>query len=158
MPDIFIPELDSPILFRARPVAIPADLRPLWRMRAVLLLRRKCCRQGRSSLARIHVLNWALRTSEAGRQLVQAIEGTVSPDAVLVRIEPSLNRAVDLARGHGLIRQVGGDRIELTPGGRQFAETILNDPVVFGREKHFCERIGLHATEAFVNRIFNRGN
>ena len=157
MLDPLIPELDVPVIFRHRPLSVPGDLRPAWRISVILLLLRKCCRQGRSSLRRLHVLSWAIKDEQVANALVRAIDGEVPPGTVLVRIEPALNRAVDLARGHGLIQRQSSDRVELTVDGKDFADNILNDKLVLGYEKLFAERIRFSVTEDFVTRMFEPG-
>ena len=157
MSDPLIPELDVPVVFRQRPISVPGDLRPAWRICVIVLLLQKCCRQGRSSTRRLHVLSWAVRDVEVGRALVRAIGGEVPPDTVLVRIEPALNRAVDFAIGEGLIRRQSSDRVELTADGKELAETIMKDTVVLGTEKAFAESIRFNVTEDFVKKMFERG-
>lgn len=157
MAEPFIPELDVPVIFRERPIAVPGDLRPAWRISVIVLLLRKCCRQGRSSIRRLHVLSWAVRNPHVGNALVRAVGGQVPPDAVLVRIEPALNRAVDFTIGEGLVRRKGSDRVELTADGNEMADSILADNTVLSREKHFAETIKLSVTEDFVRKMFEQG-
>ena len=157
MTDPLIPEWDVPVIYRQRPISIPGDLRPAWRISVIVLMLRKCCRQGKSSLRRLHVLSWAVRDAEVANALVRAIGGEVPPDTVLVRIEPALNRAVDFAIGEGLIRRQSSDRVELTAEGIDLAETIVNDNIVLGYEKQFVERIRFTVTEDFVKRMFELG-
>lgn len=152
-----IPELDVPILFRRRPVALPGDLRPAWRISLVLVLLRRCCTGGKSSLRRLHVLSWAIRFPHVTTSLLHALGGNVPPDAVIIRIEPALNRAVDFAIGEGLVRRGSKDRIELTNSGKEFADEILSDQLVLGHEKQFVELVRFNVTESFVNAMFDRG-
>jgi len=157
MPDPLIPELDVPVIFRQRPISVPGDLRPAWRISVIVLMLRKCCLQGRSSLRRLHVLSWAVRDAQVANALVRAIGGETPPDTVLVRIEPALNRAVDFAIGEGLLRRQSSDRVELTADGKDFAQDILSNTLVLGYEKQFVERIRFTVTEDFVKRMFELG-
>jgi len=151
-----IPELDAKFIFRRRPVALPGDLRPTWRIGLLMLLLRQCCRQQRSSLTRLHVLNWAVR-SEANRgDLTALLEGRLAPDALIVRFEPAFNRAIDFAIGEGLVNRVDGSRIELTDAGKAFAEEIAMDPNLFIPEKGLVGAIGQKASEALVDNIFGK--
>ena len=154
MSESIIPELATTFIFSKRPVPIPADLRPGWRIGIILLLLIKCCRQQRSSFARLHVLNWGIRTRQSQEQLIQAVEGNLSLNAVLVRYEPSLNRAVDLAIGEQLVNQVSGDHLELTALGLQMANNIDNRQDAYIQEKQFMNCIGKRLTEKLVNQSF----
>lgn len=85
-----IPELETEFLFRRRPIAVPGDLRPSWRIGLLTLLLKRCCRQGRTSLTRLHVLNWAIRTEGNQQALLGLIAGNLRPDALVVRFDPAL--------------------------------------------------------------------
>ncbi|MEP6534296.1 MAG: hypothetical protein ABJF23_03190 [Bryobacteraceae bacterium] len=67
-----IPELKAEFVFRQRPVAIPGDLRIGWRIGLLVLLMNGCCKSGRTSLTRLHVLSWGIRTLESRNALIAA--------------------------------------------------------------------------------------
>ena len=72
---VSVPELDAEFIFRRRPLALPGDLRPRWRIGLLALLLNNCCRQQRSSLTRLHVLNWAVRSEANHENLTALIKG-----------------------------------------------------------------------------------
>jgi len=151
---IDIPELRVPFIFRRRPVSIPADLRPAWRIGLIVLLLKKCCRQGRSSLTRLHVLSWGFVSPDGGSQLIAAAAGRLSPDSLIIRFEPFLIQAVDYAVGEGLIRRQGGGSVELTEGGRRLAEELDADESAFAAEKAVIATIRTGVSEDLVKRMF----
>lgn len=152
--DIEIPELKADFLFRRRPVAIPGDLRPAWRIGLLVLLLNNCCRSGRTSLARLHVLGWGIMTKENRRNLTSAIKGDMSPDTLIVRFDPFLNRALDFAIGEGLVRRNEGSKVELTLSGKNFAEELAQEETAYADEKQFIDSIRQEVTEALVNQMF----
>lgn len=154
-----IPELDVPFTFNRRAMPVPADLRPEWRIGLVLLMLRRGSRGGKSSYARLHVMNWALQGRAGQAQLRQVLDGVIPPDVLYVRFDPALNRAVDLATGEGLLRHVGGDRLELTGPGEIAADAIVGtDSLLTNEQKSLSEFHG-RVTEALVRQLFkaNRG-
>lgn len=151
-----IPELDVEFIFRRRPVAVPGDLRPTWRIGLLTLLLNQCCRQQRSSLTRLHVLNWAVRSDANLEDLTALIEGRLPPDALIVRFDPAFNRAIDFAIGEGLVKRVDGSRIELTVQGKTFAEEIIKDSTIYATEKKLAGVVKLKASEALVDEIFGK--
>jgi hypothetical protein len=151
-----IRELDADFIFRRRPVALPGDLRPTWRIGLLMLLLSQCCRQQRSSLTRLHVLSWAVRSKANHQDLIALIDGKLSPDALIVRFEPACSRAIDFAIGERLIKRVDGSRIELTGSGRTFAEEILMNSSVYSTEKKLVSAIGQKASETLVDNIFGK--
>lgn len=158
MTTLSIPELDTPFIFESRPEAIPGDFRPLWRIGTLLLILLVASRGGKSSLVRLHVLNWAIRTPQNRQNLKNVILGKIKTEAVLVRIEPSLNRAVDLAQGEGLVCRDASSHICLTPRGKSTAETICGEPSVFAEERTFLMEIGKKVTEKLVQHLFTARN
>jgi hypothetical protein len=149
-----VPELATTFLFNKRAIPIPADLRPGWRIAIILLLLKNCCRQQRSSFARLHVLNWGVRTKQSQDALTQAAEGILPPDTLLVRIEPSLNRAVDLAIGEKLLTRAAGDHLELTALGLQIADDIERRDDTYQPERQFMNRLGKRVTEKLIKQVF----
>ncbi|GAB2750337.1 hypothetical protein GCM10027019_31260 [Melaminivora jejuensis] len=151
-----IPELDVDFIFRRRPVALPGDLRPTWRIGLLMLLLSQCCRQQRSSLTRLHVLNWAVRSEANYQELTALIEGRLPPDALIVRFEPAFSRAIDFAIGENLVKRVDGARVELTDNGKEFAEEILKDSSLYIPEKKLTGVLRQRASETLVDNIFGK--
>lgn len=157
MAAMMIPELNVPIVFQHRPTSIPADLRPGWKIGIILLLLRKCCRQNTSSFGRLHVLSWGVRSKDSRLALSKTSNGNMPLDALIVRIEPSVNRAVDYAIGAGLIERLSKDRLKLTSAGIAFADEVDRRKDLFITEKQFMDAIGKKITESLVNQIFKKG-
>ena len=149
-----IPELNTPFLFRARAVDLPADLRPLWRIGIIVLLMKLCCRESKARFRQLHVLNWGVRNKENRELLTQAVTNAVPLDKVLVRIEPSLNRAVDYAVGEGLVERIAGDQLKLTNKGAALADTLQQAKALFQEEKAFMATIKKSVNEKFVGELF----
>lgn len=147
-----IPELDTQFIFRVRPEAIPGDLRPMWRIAALLVIL-LTSRAGKTSFGRLHLLNWAIHSRENRQIIRDVLSRRMAPDAVVVRIEPSLNRAVDLARGEGLV-DVTGNRVLLTARGKTFAVVIWKHPALLADEKDFLQEVKGLLTEQFVRDLF----
>lgn len=151
---IDIPELRTPFVFRRRPVSIPADLRPAWRIGLIVLLLKNCCRQGKTSLTRLHVLSWGFVSQEGRSQLTAAASGSIAPDSLIIRFEPFLLQAVDYAVGEGIIRRDGGGKVELTESGKGLAEDLQADESAFVAEKTLMATIRMKISEDLVNRMF----
>lgn len=154
MANVDLPMLNIPFYFDKRPTPVPGDLRPIWRIYVLLLLLRRCCRQNRSSFARLHVLSWAMLSPENRESLVALVNEEQDPESLIVRVEPSLNRAVDYAIGVGMIRRNDGDRFELTPSGVSAADQIYEQTDCLMVEKAVMDELGKRVTESLVNELF----
>lgn len=147
-------EFDVRFSFKRRPISLPGDLRPTWRIGLLTILMTQCCRQQRSSLTRLHVLSWAIRTKENYEDMLALISGDLSPDSIIVRFDPAVNRAIDFAIGEGFMSRVGGSRIELTALGIKFAKEIFGDVNVYATEKSLASSLKQRVSETLVDSIF----
>ena len=134
--------LDIPFKFRTRPTSLPADLRPTWRLAVLALILERSCKGGRATLRKLHVLNWAIRSKESRGAFLKLLAGDGDPDAAIVRFEPALNRAIDLARGERLVVRESGDRVQLTPLGALFVNEIEKSDNCLVEERNFLRRVG----------------
>lgn len=141
MPSINLSYLDAKIIFRTRPEAIPGDLRPLWRISVILLVLRLSSIGNKSTMRRLYIFNWAILSEENRNKLRELIRGSISPDEIIIRFEPSLSRALDFARGEGLLEFIAGKRVQLTLQGLNAAEELLRNQNILVEEKNFLREI-----------------
>jgi hypothetical protein len=146
---------DRPFVFRERPTPASADLRAVWRLPVVLLLV-GACRSQRATPKQLHVLNWALRSSEGHGALKGFIEGSVRPDQAVVRFEPALDRAVALARGFGLL-DWHGRYWSLTERGRGTLKLLGEEEGTLRAEKEALASLPGPLSQAAVERLLGRG-
>jgi hypothetical protein len=101
--------------FQERPRPVPGHLRSSWRV-SLLLLAVDSCWGRQATWHQAQVVGWALRSRQAMSDFVQLREGAAEPDDIIVRYDPSLDRAIDLAVGFRLLRW-NGMRLGLTSNG-----------------------------------------
>jgi hypothetical protein len=144
--------LDIPFTFRPRPAPVPGDLRPTWRI-ALLLLILLNSRARKASLQKLHVMNWAARSKINRGLIIRYAKGELSKDEVIPRVEPSLNRAIDLARGEGLVSVESGKNLTLTQIGVKAAEEIDKDVECLQTEKFFLKEVRAFANEGNIENL-----
>lgn len=158
--------LDSPYIFRGRPSAVDPDLRPLRRV-TVLLLLIDACRGGAANLEQLHVLDWAVRTEESRRTLLEFLTQHRSPDRAIVRFDPTLDRAVSLAAGCNLLMVTPRNsaettgavlpdfRVELTLHGQAALAELPDD--TFTTERTFLAALPRKLTQTDVRDLYTWG-
>ena len=139
--------------FRRRPMAIAAELRPDWKIGALLLILHLSSRGGKSSLRRLHILNWALRSVKNRAEFEQVREHQQALFSFQFRFEPALGRAINLAVGEKLVEWVGGNRLQITVKGKRWVTDILKDESVMQEERDFLSRIGKSITEPLATEM-----
>lgn len=50
------------ISFVKRPISIPPDYRPMFKVAQIVMILGYCCRSNRSSLLKLHLFSWALKS------------------------------------------------------------------------------------------------
>lgn len=145
--------LNAPFTFRRRPSPVDGDLRPGWRLPVLLLMLANSSRGGRSSFPRLHLMNWALRSTSGRKALLSAIKGLGGPESLLIRYEPGFHRAIAMAAGIGLVRYANGKRVVLTSLGRRAAEVIDSADGLLEPEKAFLRELGYNLTEKLVDQL-----
>ncbi len=110
--------LDAPMDFTARADPISPDFRPERRVAVCMLIIDKS-RAGKASWKAMHVLSWALQSPKRVEMLTNLKNGTNLLDVPMVRFEPALDRALDLALGLGFMTRDGVGPFELTDAGRE---------------------------------------
>ncbi|MGV7205787.1 hypothetical protein [Xanthomonas citri] len=139
----------STLKFKLRPSPVLPEHRPLYKISQVLLTLFLACRSNRSSLLRLHLFNWALKSEERRNQLVVASR-TKRLDLVTWGFDPMLANALTYAKASGLIT-ANAKGYELTDDGELFAKELLSDNEVLVVEKTLLKEIGKSITEAMVD-------
>ena len=148
-----IVEIDVPFSFTERPTPLPGDLRPAWRVSLILLMLFNS-RGQKATFQKLHLLNSACRSKDTRNAFFRYTQGEVRKDEIIPRVEPSLIRAVNLARGEGLIEVEKGRNLKLTPKGQQVAIQLNAIEDCMAVEKQFLRAVGKFATEKNVESLF----
>lgn len=157
------PVFDSPFVFRRRPVAIDPDLRPLRRV-AILLCVVDACRGGVANLEQLHVLDWAIRSDSSRQVLLEYLTGERTAEDSIVRFDPTLDRAVCLAVGAGLLSStqrstdtasVPDYRLQLTEAGERALREL--NPEDFQVERSFLSALPRKLAQTDVRDLFTWG-
>jgi hypothetical protein len=89
-----IDSIRAAFVFRSQPAAVPADLRPEWKIAVLILGLSKSGWAGKMSLKKAHVLNWAVRDDSSRELFLRMMEGDRRLEDIPVRFDPSFNRAL----------------------------------------------------------------
>jgi hypothetical protein len=143
--------LEAPFDFVRQPDPVAASLRPERRVPLVLLLVAKSHGSG-ASWKGLQLLNWAVRHPEHAELLVAFQDERDIPDRPVVRFEPVLDRALDLAAGLGLLEQKTSRVFRLTQAGRNaVAEIEASDALL--RERELLAALRGKITQTQVRRV-----
>jgi hypothetical protein len=128
--------------FIQRPIPIPADYRPMYKIALIVLILRICCRAETSSLLKLHLFSWALTSDDNLTKLREYVTSNFQSDFSVWGIEPALNRALQFAIAENICEVANGKNYKLTEKGNRFYEMIDADNELFSKEKTFLKFIG----------------
>ncbi|MEM6635420.1 MAG: hypothetical protein AAF667_05960 [Pseudomonadota bacterium] len=146
---------DRNFSFERKPSPVPGDLRIGWRLPLTLLMLNSSHGK-KASLAKLNLLNDALRSEKSRQKLGKIINGDTAMIEWRMRVEPAFGRNVDLMTGAQLAEwrvANGKASICLTDRGKEFAKILENDVDSFIAEKTFLKEFSKKITEGFVTQI-----
>jgi hypothetical protein len=143
---------EGPLTFTIRPVPVPGDLRLRWKLALVLLIV-GYSRGKRASIQKLHALNHFIRTSGNRGRILAVVKGTLPSESLVVRFEPALTRALDLAQGEGLIEIDSTGKVKLTSAGEDILNIINSDEELLKDEKEMLRAVAAWATEKEIKHV-----
>jgi len=151
MEELFIKKLS----FTKRPIPIPADYRPMYKIALIVLILKLCCRGGKSILLKLHLFSWALTSKKHASLLTSFINNNFKGEFSVWGIEPALNRALQLATAEKICELNDGKNYVLTSDkGIQFFNMIMADKELLEDEKAFLKSIGKNTiTDSRINTM-----
>lgn len=144
-------QLDVPFRFDEQPDPVPASLRPARRIPLLLLLVAKCHGSG-AHWKVLQLLNWTTKDPRNMELLLALQEHSDIPDRPVVRFEPALDRALDLAVGLGWLEQKTSRAFRLTPDGKSLVADI-EATETFDRERQILDGYSGKMTAAEADRL-----
>lgn len=144
-------QLDVPFDFRRQPEPVAASMRPARRVPLTLLLVGKC-HGAKASWKGLQLLNWATRSRQHMDVLVAIQTHADIPDRPVVRFEPALDRAIDLALGLALLEQPSARVFRLTTQGQALSEALTQSDA-FALERELLALLPRKLTQRETDRL-----
>lgn len=151
MEELFIKKLS----FTKRPIPIPADYRPMYKIAIIVLILKLCCRSDKASLLKLHLFSWALASKKHTALLADYIAKNFVGEFSVWGIEPTLNRALQLATAEKICDIIDGKNYQLSAEkGLQFFNMIMSDNELLVDEKAFLKSLGKNTiTDSRINTM-----
>lgn len=145
--------------FTKRPIPLPAEYRPMYKIALIVMILKYCCRGESSNLLKLHLFSWALASEKNMEELRDYVISNFKTDFSVWGIEPALNRALQLAVAENICDIVSGKNYKLTEKGNKFFEMIKADRELFEIEKTFLTFIGKnHITDSRITAMTQKWN
>lgn len=140
------------VTFSSRPKPLFPGYRPLYKISLILIILKVNSNGGKASLLKLHLFSWALKSLENLETLKELVTSNFQKRILYFGIEPSLNRALNLAVGEGLV-SMEGDKYAITSKGDAFVKRVISDPELFTSEKPVLNLIGKKINESRISQL-----
>lgn len=137
--------------FVRRPSPVLVEHRPLYKITQLLLVLQMSSRGGKSTLPRLHLFNWALKSTDRIQKLVDAAKAKVL-NMTAWGFDPALAIAIRFAVAENLV-EASSTGYQLTEKGRAFIAEVLKDTGAFAPERKLLIQIGKDITEGMVEKV-----
>jgi len=138
--------------FTRRPIPVLSELRPVYKIAQALLILHITGHGGKSSLIKIHLMNWALKRPERALALKRGAEIS-QLHLPIWGFDPAMAIALNLAYQDGLITQTTTGGFALSTAGLVYVKLILADDSILNEEKAALHSIGKRITEKMVTSV-----
>lgn len=137
--------------FVRRPSPVLVEHRPLYKITQLLLVLHMSSRGGKSTLPRLHLFNWALKSTDRIQKLAAAAKAKVL-HITAWGFDPALAIAIRFAVAESLVTPTSTG-YQLSSKGKAFVVEVLKDAGSFSAERKLLEQIGKEITESMVEKV-----
>ena len=141
----------SKLAFNVRPAPVLPEHRRMYKISQILLILELSSRGGKSTLPRLQLFNWALKSRDRQERLATAAK-IQSLNVQAWGFDPALSIALRFADAEMLVNSVSTG-YQITDRGKLFVEDIEKDPELLLQEKEVLRRIGKGVTEGMVDAV-----
>ncbi|PWQ92603.1 hypothetical protein [Leucothrix pacifica] len=145
----------SKVRFNRRPMPLIAEYRPIYKIFQILSILEYSSRGGKSSLIRLHLINWVLKTESRKEELATLAADANIPFKVW-GVDPILNVALQFSVAQKLITQKS-DAYSITFEGKKLLKLAKEQDIEL-RDSSYLGRLGKRITEKMVEEIVNKWN
>lgn len=157
-PEEFL-DLKKPFTFQNTKTPVPADIRPMWRVSIIIIILKVSSKSNRASINKLHFLSSILRSREKMEIFLDVFNNNLHSSNLVVRFDPTLNRAVEIARAEGFVQIESGKTVSMTDKGQEFANKIINDTELFVVEKNYLNNFKpSQLTEKYIDSLIGMKN
>ncbi|WP_306540542.1 hypothetical protein [Dysgonomonas sp.] len=140
------------ISFSKRPISIPPEYRPIFKISQITMILGYCCRSNRSNLLKLHLLSWVLKADSNANIVIKWINDGFKTELPVWGIEPTLNRGLQYAIAEDICQYEKG-KYELTNRGKGLFIAINSDKELLYKEKIILEAIGKKISDDRITNL-----
>lgn len=145
--------MDGRIVFKKKPIPLPAEYRPMYQIALIALVLRYCCRSNTAGLLKLHLFSWCLYSEHNMDIMRSYIANDYRTSPPHWTIDPVLNRAINLAIADGFCKIKQNKKYKLTQKGVDMVSELESDNDLLYNEKSFLKDIGCKISDSKVENM-----
>lgn len=145
--------INNDIVFDPKAEAVPFNYRISYKVSLICLIIGKCCGKRGCSAIKLQMINAAVNTEFARKELLSLTNQVSLSEATLVRFDPAISRAINYAMADELIFRQGNGLLRLSGKGKLLLQEIYNNNDLMIIEKEFFSELSDKLTEEIIETI-----
>lgn len=149
--------LDIPFSFQKRETPLLPQYRVIWGLSILVLILEIGSTRKSSSIKRLHLLNWAIKSNENRQIMSKLIEDRSSIVSEFIKYDPGFTRAIEYAIADNLVEMKNNKTnkpICLIEKGTKLAKEIIATKNCLEEEKTFLRQRGKLITNELAESLF----
>jgi len=149
--------LDVPFSFQKRPNPLSPQYRVIWGLSILVLILEVGSNRKSSSIKRLHLLNWAIKSDENQQQMSKLIENRSSIVSEFIKYDPAFTRAIEYAIADELVEMKNNKKNKplcLIEKGTKLVKEIIAVKSCLEDEKTFLRQKGKLITNELAESLF----
>lgn len=146
-------QIQNDIIFTERAAAVPYNYRISYKVSLICMIIGKCCGKSGCSAIKLQMINAATMSNKAKKELFEIISNPFIVETTLIRFDPAIIRAINLALIEGLIYRQSNRLYRLKDVGKGLVERIYKDDSIMTVEKTLFDELSSKLTEGIITRI-----
>ncbi len=144
---------NSDIIFEAKADAVPYHYRITYRVALICIIIGKCCGKKGCSAIKLQMICAATESQKIQTDLFKLIERELVSETTLIRFDPAVTRAINLALYDNLIFRQSNGLYRLSEKGKKLVEAIYCDNDLMQQEKTLFSKLKNRLHEELIDTI-----
>ena len=145
--------ISNDIIFDAKDSAVPYNYRISYKMALICAIIGKCCGKKGCSAIKLQMISAATTNSKAKDDLLGLLDNPFTSKITVVRFDPAISRAINLAMADGMIFRQSNGLYRLKDKGKSLLNAIYKDEGTLVVEKQLLAELSNRLTEDMIERI-----
>lgn len=145
--------INNDIIFNSKAPAVPFNYRISYKIALICSIIGKCCGKKGCSAIKLQMITAATASAKARDELFSLIDKPHATETAIIRFDPAISRALNLALADNVILRQSNGLYRLTDRGKALVASIYKDDTILTVEKRLLSDLSNKLTEDIIHCI-----